>query len=147
MRQPIEPLESERHRFAMQLWNERRGERLAPSRRDFEPWDFKPVLPVMMLIDVFSDPLDFRFRLSGSEIVDVHGKELTWHSIRDFASENYTRHVWQDFCELIERRQPQLCLISYVNRSGFLRDFSVLRLPLSSDGENVDMIIAVKGLY
>ena len=130
----------------MQLWNERRGERLAPSRRDFEPWDFKPVLPVMMLIDVFSDPLDFRFRLSGSEVINVHGKELTGHSVRDFASEHYTRLVWQDFCELVERKQPQLCSISYVNRSGFLRNFSVLRLPLSSDGENVDMIIAVKEL-
>ena len=146
VRLPLEPLESERHRFAMQLWNERRGTRIAPSRRDFDPWDLTPVLPLVLLIDVLQDPLDFRYRLTGTKVRDIHGVELTGHCVRDLMPKRYGDTVWQDFKELVELKQPQLCAIDYYNRFDLKRSFKVLRLPLSSDGGAIDMIMAVHDL-
>ena len=143
VRLPLDPLESDRHRFVMELWRERRGSRVAPCRRDFDPWDLKPVLPMILLVDVLQDPLDFRYRLSGTKVRDIHGMELTGHRVRDLMPRLYAEKVWQDYSELVERKAPQLCEIEYINRFDLKRCFKVLRLPLSSDGDSVDMIMAV----
>jgi hypothetical protein len=142
-RLPVEPLASERHRLAMEIWNQRRGNRIAPARRDLEPWDLKTILPFVILVDVMTDPLDFQYRLVGTQVRDIHGIELTGSSVRTLEPRPYFEQVWGHFCELLESKQPQLCRIDYTNRHDLPRSFTVLRLPLSNDGETINMILAV----
>ena len=142
-RLPLQPLESGCLRFAMQFWDERRGARLAPRRRDFDPWDLTPILPLILLVDVLRSPLDFRCRLAGTRVCEIHGVELTGRCVRDLLPKRYGDRVWQEYAELVERREPQHCAVEYTNRFDLQRRFTVLRLPLSSDGQSVDKIMVV----
>lgn len=58
-------------------WLRKRGDRPAPSRSDLDPSEIKPFLPILNLIDVQDDPLAFRHRLVGTEIVDRLGRDAT----------------------------------------------------------------------
>ncbi len=142
-RLPLRPMESGRLRFVMQFWDERRGARVAPRRADFDPWDLTPVLPLILLVDVLRNPLDFRCRLAGTKVCDIHGVEVTGRHVRDLLPKRYSEKVWQEYADLVERREPQLCAVEYTNRFDLRRRFTVLRLPLSNDGQSVDMIMVV----
>ncbi|MCB9946638.1 MAG: PAS domain-containing protein [Rhodospirillaceae bacterium] len=140
---PMEAMTGQRHRLAMEVWADRRGDRMAPARRDLEPWDLKSILPYVTLLDVIEDPLDFRCRLVGTKVREIHGIELTGKSVRALGPPSYADRVWEHLTRLIERKEPQLCLVEYTNRDILLRSFTVLRLPLSNDGRTVNMILAV----
>ncbi len=142
-RRPLRPMESGRHSFVMQLWEERRGTRVAPRRADFDPWDLTPVLPLILLVDVLRNPLDFRCRLAGTKVCDIHGAEVTGRHVRDLMPRHYSEKVWREYADLVEHREPQLCAVEYTNRFDLRRRFTVLRLPLSNDGQSVDMIMVV----
>lgn len=63
-------------------WWQKRGTAVAPHRRDLNPAEIPDLLPIIHLIDVRWDPLTFRHRLVGTEIVewlerDVTGKDVT----------------------------------------------------------------------
>src|SRR5258708_14208087 len=45
-------------------WDGKRQGRFAPRRADIAPMDLVAALPRIMLADVLTDPLDFRYRLS-----------------------------------------------------------------------------------
>lgn len=54
------------------LWNRKRGDRRAPDRAEFDPLEMPRLLRYLFLYDtVPGDPLDFRFRLVGTAIVDA----------------------------------------------------------------------------
>jgi hypothetical protein len=51
---------------ALDYWEQKRGARFAPARADIEPLDMVQALQRIMLADVTYDPLEFRYRLSGT---------------------------------------------------------------------------------
>jgi len=51
--------------------------RLFPGRGDFDPLTIKYMLARVNLLDVFYDPLRFRWRLHGTEVVRYVGRDLT----------------------------------------------------------------------
>ncbi|PKP77724.1 MAG: PAS domain-containing protein [Alphaproteobacteria bacterium HGW-Alphaproteobacteria-3] len=58
-------------------WLEKKGDRRAASRCDLAPFEVKPLLPILNLIDVRHEPLGFRHRLVGTEIVERLGRDAT----------------------------------------------------------------------
>jgi hypothetical protein len=141
-------IKDERLRRLYQYWNDKRGARRFPARRDIDPLDFAYVLGHVMLIDVTHDPLRFRFRLYGSALldrnnaVDMTGKYLDEHARPEFRA--YLRDEWAD---TVERGSPTHGFFDRMIDDE-LRKFEVLRLPLSADGTTVDMLLvcAVFGL-
>ncbi len=62
-------------------WWQKRGSGAPPHRGDLNPAEIPDLLPIVNLIDVRWDPISFRHRLVGTEIVerlerDVTGKEV-----------------------------------------------------------------------
>src|SRR3546814_7649374 len=59
-------------------WQSIRPNDLAlPGRRHFDPLDIPELLPNIWMLDVKRDPLRFRFRLIGTEIVRFTGRDST----------------------------------------------------------------------
>jgi hypothetical protein len=127
---------------ALDYWQRKRGRRFAPSRADIEPLDLVRVLPRIMLADVLSDPLSFRYRLSGTGISDIHGEELTGLAPLDLKPVEYGRLIDRHYRQCVAERRPLLHLIilDLAHRS---RAYARLLLPLSNDGEHVTMLMAV----
>lgn len=60
-------------------WLKKKAGRAAPMRADLDPAEIKPFLPILNLLDVRREPLGFRHRLVGTEIVDKLGRDATGH--------------------------------------------------------------------
>lgn len=118
----------------LDYWDAKRGARLAPCRADIEPLDLVQVLPRIMLADVTHDPLDFRYRLSGTGIANVHGAELTGLAPRDLMPPEYGRLIDRHYRQCVLERRPlmHLILLDLMDRS---RAYARLLLPLSNDGD------------
>jgi hypothetical protein len=123
-------------------WERKRAARFAPTRADIDPADLIDVLPRIMLADVIQEPLDFRYRLSGTAIREVHGQEPTGLCPRDLNPPAYGALIHEHYCLAVRRRQPLLHLITLdtANRS---RSYARLLVPLSEDGHTVTMLMTV----
>jgi hypothetical protein len=124
-------------------WAARKGARLAPSRRDIDPIDLREVLERTLLIDVARDPWRFSYRLAGTLTERIHGMDLTGRSIDTLKPEAFADMLREDFIKLAETAAPQFVRLEFVNQMGLQRGYHVLRLPLSSDGAQVDMLLIV----
>lgn len=65
----LDRIQSDVLRQLFQYWDEKRGDRRAPSRDDIDPAEILEVLPNVCLIDIEADPRRYRVRLMGTELV------------------------------------------------------------------------------
>lgn len=130
-------------RLALDYWRRKRAGRLAPQRADIDPVDIAPVLPRVMLVDISTDPIDFRFRLSGTGIFRIHGAELTNRRARDLEPPAYGALIHRHYGEALTRRVPvahRLLIECQTRRSAYQR----IILPLSEDGLVINRLMTVE---
>jgi len=125
-----------------QYWNEKRGSRRFPARRDIDPLDFAYVLGWVTLVDVTYNPIRFRFRLYGSELAHRTGLDLTGtyadqHPDREFGA--MLQRSWQ---EVVDRAEPIRVQYERRDLDNRMRPWEVVRMPMSSDGTTIDMLLA-----
>ena len=121
-------------------WRERRGARRFPARRDLDPADFTYLLGYVMLMDVHREPLRFRFRLHGSELVRHGGYDMTGKWIEDLQGEENRRALRERCLSLLETGQPQF-VRSQRRLDGRLMRFEAVWVPLSDDGQTINMLM------
>lgn len=124
-------------------WEAKRQDRFAPRREDIDPADLVEVLPRIMLADVVPEPLDFRYRLSGTAIDDLHAVSMTGKGPRDLKPPAYGELIHAHYCEAVSRRRPLLHLVTFVTRRSL--SYTRLLLPLSQDGASVTTLMTVDG--
>lgn len=73
-----------RLRALYDLWQDKRGSRQAPSRRDFAVEELKPWFGHLMVLDCLEDD-SFRYRLYGTELARMFGFDLTGHTVDSVA--------------------------------------------------------------
>ena len=121
-------------------WDEHRGERFAPARRDIDPLSHRALVGDMLLIDVLASPLRFRFRLHGTRLAERAGYDMTGRLVDDMPIEDNRAALLARFHSLIANRRPE-----YGNHDRIVTDrrwrYEVLWLPLSDDGETIDMLL------
>jgi hypothetical protein len=130
-------------RSVYDYWRAKAGSRFAPARREIDPTDLRETLPRVLLVDVQRQPWEFRYRLAGTETTRIHGLELTGRTLRSLQPPDFGRLLHEDLVELATTGEPQFVFVEFINQVGLARGYHVLRLPLSSDGETVDMILIV----
>ena len=124
-------------------WDAKRDGRFAPRRADIDPADLKPLLPRIMLADVTSrDPLDFRYRLSGTAINTILSSEQTGKRPCDLTPPAYGAMIHEHYCLAVRRREPLFHMLM-LDTSKRALNYTRLLLPLSEDGERVTMLISV----
>jgi hypothetical protein len=124
-------------------WELKCGNGFAPRRADIDPVDLVEALPRIMLVDVVPGvPVDFRYRLSGTGICDVHGANHTHKRPRDLMPPAYGELIHQHYCAVVQRRAPLLHLI-VLDVDDRELSYARLLLPLSEDGTAVTMLMAI----
>jgi hypothetical protein len=121
-------------------WMQQRRAEGLPRRNDIDPLDFSYILGNVMLLDVLSQPLRFRFRLHGSELARHAGYDLTGSLIDDLPNPDYRSYVLERCMRLVETAKPTLVHHDRVldNRR---RRYEALWLPFSDDGASVTMLL------
>ncbi len=116
----------------MAAWHTWRGERLLPSRRDFDLSMIKRLLPRMVLLDVRSAD-EVRFRLVGTGITRALGVELTGRNYLDLGDPN-DRGERASFL-FAELNQPCGAVMLYpiYYASGRMAPMEVISAPVAPD--------------
>ena len=118
--------------------------RLLPGRRHFDPVDIPELLPNLWMIDVLRDPLRFRFRLVGTEIVRFAGRDVTGLWLDEFF-ENYAQSEACRFhrdCTLTGQPAYRRAGLLF-NPTGSRLVAERLYLPLAQDGRHVDILLVM----
>ncbi len=139
----LEGIVSARIRGGFDYWMSKRAGRRMPSRGDITPAEIVELLPYIILIDVTRDPLDFRYRLIGT-VIDTHmNQPLTGRWISSIPHQRAPSRIWTACERVLVERTAHSSDIPYI---GPMKDFVVsedILMPLSDDGETVDMIFVV----
>lgn len=123
-------------------WLSKKGSAIAPPRTAIDPAEILPLLPNVALIDVIGHPPRFRFRLFGTALAAAYGQDVTGQfldqiDLDDLAAEivEQMETVVRDQCVIITRDR-------YTKRlDGRHVQYVRIALPLSNDGETVNMIL------
>jgi hypothetical protein len=124
-------------------WQGRLNGRAMPSRADIDPFEIKPLLPNVMVVEALEDGQRFRYRLAGTAITNMTGRELSGRYVDEALPGNgYRDYVIGLYRKLVCLKRPIYSECDYISPSGLERTTKRLMLPLSSDGATVNMVLA-----
>jgi hypothetical protein len=125
----------------LSMWNAKRGDRAMPSRADFDPLDLREHLGWIVLVDVEGYPPRFRYRLIGTRIVDLVGRDVTGAYFDEIYAPEVEATATMSYRDILETKTPNRVTARMEHADKGYLTFEAIDLPLSSDGETVDMIL------
>lgn len=118
-----------------------RGERRLPSRRDIDPLQLAPVLPIIWISEYEPAAGTFRYRLAGEQVNEIWGMSVAGRLLSDFVAPERFQVTNEAFLKVM-RAQAALLMSGPVYRcTDRIALGERLVLPLSSDGVNADGLI------
>lgn len=136
----LRDIKSERLRRLYGYWESKRAGRPLPARAALDPIDFSYALANVALVDVLHDPVRFRFRLVGTEIVQRDGTDLTGKTPEDHPLPEYRALLRDTYAAIVASGKPAVFRRERV-MDDKLRQYEVLYLPLAADGVAIDMLL------
>jgi hypothetical protein len=135
-----EDVKSPRLRRLFDYWEARKAGNPLPSRAAIDPLEFSYVLGNVALVDVLRDPLRFRFRVVGTEIVNRDGTDLTGKYTDDHPLPEYRALLRQTYTDVVTTGRPAIFERERM-MDNKIRRYEVLYLPLAADGVTIDMLL------
>ncbi len=134
------------HEELFAYWASRRVGGRLPARRQIHPDDFKRHLPTISLIDVKPDQNDYRLRLAGTALYGVYGREITGRTLSEVYNTQAAAYWRDELDKVVKERRPGVGVHSLTWRGAGHLSILWLRLPLASNGSDVDMILGYDGV-
>lgn len=131
-------------RFLYEYWYSISPDYRLPGRQHFDPAEVLRLLPSILLIDVHREPMSFKYRLVGSKIEEFAGEHLTGLRFAHRLKGLHLQRAEKNLRSVVNLKQP-----SWRRGKPLIRweknfvELERLLLTLASDGENVDMILAI----
>ena len=139
----INRTEREELELVRAYWAEKRGDRLMPARREIDPLDIIPALPNVIIIEVQRDPVDFLYRLIGTEVDKHSTQSYTGHKVSEIPHRAPPSTVWENLMMVTKEKTPSCQRVPYVGPGYDFTETRQVLLPLSDDGTTVDHLLAV----
>jgi hypothetical protein len=124
----------------LEYWEGKRHGRLMPSRADIDPGELKPYLPHITLVDVVDDARRYVYRLVGTKEVELRGYDPTGKSVIDAYFATSADSALLNYDAACRARAPHYVADPFQVVDRFLGEEDLF-LPLSQDGETVNMIM------
>lgn len=135
------------HEELFAYWASLRRPGRLPSRADINPGGFKRLLPTVSLIDIVpGERRDYRLRLAGTGLYSVYGREITGRTLGEVYGQRIADDWRVELDKIVDERRPGVGCHSLSWRGSSHASLLWLRLPLASDGRNVDMILGYDAL-
>jgi hypothetical protein len=125
-------------------WRAKRRPGILPGRKDIDPVDIRPdVLPNLQLIDVVpAHPRRrFRFRLVGTRIVDLTGRESTGRFVDEIIDPARVAEMEVWMGRVVDVPEAWVYSAPLAFKHNDWKWAWRLSLPLAADGKNVDMLL------
>jgi hypothetical protein len=134
------------HEEIFTYWASRRQGGRLPARASIHPAHFKRHLPTISLIDVKSGARDYRLRLAGTGLYSVYGREITGRTLDEVYNSTAAEYWRAELDKVVEQRRPGVGVHNFAWRGAGHVSILWLRLPLASNGQDVDMILGYDAL-
>jgi hypothetical protein len=136
--------ENETLAFLHRYWNAKRGTRTMPSRADVKASELKEHLGWIMIMEVLPDCVDFRYKLIGTLVTQYFLGDSTGLTVTEaFAKEKNSSG--KAVAAMFRKCARDRCVVRSFGDAGWIgqgfEKFDCLSLPLSDDGEMVNMIL------
>jgi hypothetical protein len=121
------------------VWDAARGERAMPRRTDVDAVKLGPALQHVSLMDVVpGDPLDFRYRVLGQQLIKGYGLNLTGQLHTVVADRSLSAWPYYEaYVNCVTTKRPQDLDAQTRNRKKILTNVKGRVWPLSDDGKTV----------
>jgi hypothetical protein len=137
----VQALAARAHEELYAYWASRRQGARLPGRASIHPAHFKRHLPTVSLIDVIREPRDYRLRLAGTGLYSVYGREITGMRLEDIYASQAAAYWRGELDKVVEQKKPAAGFHNMAWRGAAHLSILWLRLPLASNGADVDMIL------
>lgn len=131
--------------FLKAYWDGKRGARPMPTRAEIKPGDMKEHLGWIILLDALPDYSDFRYRTIGTRVTQYFLADSTGKTLTEAFSQYGDAAVNGVIATHRKAARDKIAVRSH-GGAGWLgrsfMDFDALFLPLSDDGEHVNMILS-----
>lgn len=134
------------HEELFAYWASRRQGARLPARQSIHPAHFKRHLPTISLIDVLSEPRDYRLRLAGTGLYNVYGREITGRRLEEVYNAASAQYWRTELDKVVDQGRPGVGVHNFAWRGDGHLSILWLRLPLASNGSDVDMILGYDAL-
>jgi hypothetical protein len=138
------------HEELFAYWASRRDKGRLPGRTQIAPDHFKRHLPSISLIDVSRDERTgervYRQRLAGTGLYSLYGREITGRTLEEIYSTPAADYWRAELDKVVELRRPGVGFHNLAWRGQSHLSILWLRLPLSTNGGEVDMIMGYDAL-
>ncbi len=112
-----------------------------PARRDLDPCDIPRLLPYVMIVEKADDR--FRWRLVGTAVAQEAGRDLTGNIVGFYDSTPEAAAAARAIYErAFTTAHPIFATGEFKVKSGAIMNMSLLTLPLSDDGADVNMAVS-----
>lgn len=132
-------------RHLYDYWQRQRGSHRFPARGDLDPIDMKPALGGITIFEIHpkadGDGFRFRYRLIGSAIVARDGFDMTGRYLDELPLLQY-RKLLLGRLDLLARDPVPMLVHNKQFYDERWYDYEAIWLPLASDHENADMLMA-----
>jgi hypothetical protein len=138
------------HEELFAYWASRREQGRLPGRSHIAPDHFKRHLPSISLIDVSTDERSgerlYRQRLAGTNLFSVYGREITGRTLEEIYNTAAAQYWKVELDKVVQLRKPGVGFHNLAWRGQSHLSILWLRLPLSTTGGEVDMIMGYDAL-
>ena len=137
------PIGDGRLRQLHAYWRNKAAGQGLPCRANLDPIEIPRLLPHVMLVDVLPSGR-YRYRLIGTENARAHGLNATGRYLDEvLPGPEYQAHVIGLYDECVRTRRALYteCLFLSLEQQGPERHTKVLFLPLSDNGESVNIVL------
>ncbi len=131
------------HHAILAYWETLRAGRIAPSWQEFDLSELGgKVLPWTAVVDIAADGKSMVYRFWGTQLTIYRGFDYTNRSPLEIPPLELGRFIVESYLTTAADKKPCLDIEEYLSPTGRKGVKSVLRLPLSDDGETVNRVVA-----
>jgi len=132
---------------SLQRWWRENAREGIPDRANFDPFQFRRLLPYLLIADVEHDPFRIRYRLVGTKVVEATGLNLTGLYLDELDPTVEDEPWMENYSLAYESRQPTVGTTTVGTMSGlrFVYEFGIF--PLSKGGMTVDQFVAIEDYF
>lgn len=138
------------HEELFAYWSSLRAGGNVPQRKGLDPCGIKRLLPTVSLIEApRAAGQDYRVRLAGTGLYNVYGREITGRSFSEVYNSAAADYWRGELDRVVRSKKPGCGVHNLAWRGASHLSIVWLRLPLATQGSDVDMILgydAVVGL-
>jgi hypothetical protein len=139
---PLPNLRDQRLAGLFDYWKGKAGQRQMPAYRDIDAVEMKAWLGNLVVVEFTESLFNYRVRLEGTNIEHYYGDRRTGQGVELVTSAEERDLLMSQYRPVYEEGRPAYYEAAFENSDGIYSHQAKLLLPLSDDGEKVNMILA-----